>query len=79
MRPVERFSVPALGERCGHAGTVARRGEKHLPTSSGAIRRNSTAGATFAAAIQNPEYRHADPRDVVEVDRVAMSGLAGAP
>jgi hypothetical protein len=28
--------------------------------------------------LQNPEYRYADPADVVEVDGVAMSGPAGA-
>ena len=28
--------------------------------------------------VQNDEYRHADPRDVVE-DGVAMSGPGGAP
>jgi hypothetical protein len=28
--------------------------------------------------VQNEEYRHADPRDVVE-DGVAMSGPGGAP
>jgi hypothetical protein len=28
---------------------------------------------------QNEEYRHADPRDVVEAEGVAMSGPAGAP
>jgi hypothetical protein len=28
--------------------------------------------------VQSPEYRHADPRDVVE-DGVAMSGPGGAP
>ena len=28
---------------------------------------------------QSEEYRHADPRDVVEEDGVAMSGPAGAP
>jgi hypothetical protein len=29
--------------------------------------------------VQSDEYRHADPRDVVEEDGVAMSGPAGAP
>lgn len=28
---------------------------------------------------QNPEYRTADPRDIVEGDGVAMSGPGGAP
>ena len=29
--------------------------------------------------VQSDEYRHADPRDVVEEGGVAMSGPAGAP
>ena len=29
--------------------------------------------------LQHPDYRTADPRDVVEVDGVVMSGPAGAP
>jgi hypothetical protein len=29
--------------------------------------------------VQSPEYRHADPRDVVKDDGVVMSGPAGAP
>jgi hypothetical protein len=29
--------------------------------------------------LQAPEYRHADPRDLVEHDGVVMAGPAGAP
>jgi hypothetical protein len=29
--------------------------------------------------VQSEEYRHADPRDVVEEDGVVMSGPGGAP
>jgi len=29
--------------------------------------------------VQSNEYRHADPRDVVEADGVVMSGPGGAP
>ena len=29
--------------------------------------------------VQSDEYRHADPRDIVEGEGVAMSGPAGAP
>jgi len=29
--------------------------------------------------LQAPEYRHAEPTDVVETDGVAMAGPAGAP
>ena len=29
--------------------------------------------------VQSDEYRHADPRDVVESDGVVMSGPGGAP
>ena len=29
--------------------------------------------------VQSVEYRHADPREVVEEDGVAMSGPGGAP
>jgi len=29
--------------------------------------------------VQSDEYRHADPRDVVEAGGTAMSGPAGAP
>jgi hypothetical protein len=29
--------------------------------------------------VQSDDYRHADPREIVEDDGVAMSGPAGAP
>ena len=29
--------------------------------------------------VQSEEYRHADPRDIVEEDGTAMSGPGGAP
>ena len=29
--------------------------------------------------VQSDEYRHADPREIVEEDGVAMSGPGGAP
>jgi len=29
--------------------------------------------------LQAPQYRHAEPTDVVETDGVAMAGPAGAP
>ena len=60
-------------------GRWKRRGEKH--------RANKQQGDPDALAregdprggLQSEEYRHADPRDVVEVEGVAMSGPAGAP
>ena len=60
-------------------GRWLRRGEKH--------RANKQQGDPDALAVegdprgglQNDEYRHAEPTEVVEADGVVMSGPGGAP
>jgi hypothetical protein len=60
-------------------GRWRKRGEKH--------RANKQQGDPDALAVegdprgglQNDEYRHAEPTEVVEADGVVMSGPAGAP
>lgn len=56
-----------LGRR---RGTAARQeGDPHALDQPGDPR----------GGVQSGEYRHADPRELVEDDGVAMSGPAGAP
>jgi hypothetical protein len=60
-------------------GRWLKRGEKH--------RANKQEGDVHAldregdprGGVQSDEYRHADPRDVVEDDGVVMAGPGGAP
>jgi hypothetical protein len=60
-------------------GWWKRRGEKH--------RANKQQGDVHAldregdprGGVQNDEYRHADPTDIVVAEGVAMSGPGGAP
>jgi hypothetical protein len=60
-------------------GRWFKRGEKH--------RANKQQGDPDALAVegdprgglQNEEYRHAEPTEVVEADGVVMSGPGGAP
>ena len=60
-------------------GRWFKRGEKH--------RANKQEGDPHAldvegdprGGVQSDEYRHAEPRELVEEDGVVMSGTAGAP
>jgi hypothetical protein len=60
-------------------GRWRKRGEKH--------RANKQQGDVHAldregdprGGVQSDDYRHADPRELVEEDGVVMSGPAGAP
>jgi hypothetical protein len=60
-------------------GRWFRRGEKHRADKQQGDPQALDREGDPRGGLQNPEYRHADPRDVVEVDGVAMSGPAGAP
>ncbi|HKH31863.1 MAG TPA: hypothetical protein VKA45_12510 [Gaiellaceae bacterium] len=60
-------------------GRWLRRGEKHRADKQEADPQALDREGDPRGGLQNPEYRHADPRDVVEVDGVAMSGPGGAP
>jgi hypothetical protein len=51
-------------------GRWLRRGEK---------RRAAKQQGDPRGGLQSEEYRHADPREIVEEDGVVMSGPAGAP
>jgi hypothetical protein len=74
-----RFSVAAAGQNRPMLGRWFKRGEKH--------RANKQEGDVHAldregdprGGVQSDEYRHADPRDVIETDGVVMSGPGGAP
>jgi len=60
-------------------GRWFRRGEKHRAGKQEGDPQALDREGDPRGGVQSPEYRHADPRDVVEVDGVAMSGPAGAP
>jgi len=60
-------------------GRWLRRGEKHRADKQEADPQALDGEGDPRGGLQSPEYRQADPRDVVEVDGVAMSGPAGAP
>jgi hypothetical protein len=51
-------------------GRWLRRGEK---------RRTAAQEGDPRGGLQSEEYRHADPREIVEEEGIVMSGPAGAP
>ena len=60
-------------------GWWKRRGEKRRARKQeGDVHALDRAGDP-RGGVQSEEYRHADPRDVVVAEGVAMSGPAGAP
>jgi hypothetical protein len=48
-------------------------------TSSRATRKRSRVEGDPRGGLQNDEYRHAEPTEVIEAEGVVMSGPAGAP
>ena len=79
MRPAGGFSVAARGNGRHVFGRWKRRREEN--------RANKQEGDPHAldregdprGGVQSDDYRHADPRDLVEEDGVVMSGPGGAP
>jgi hypothetical protein len=60
-------------------GRWLRRSEKHRADRQQGDPQALAGEGDPRGGLQDPEYRRADPRDVVEKDGVAMSGPAGAP
>jgi hypothetical protein len=59
-------------------GRWLKRGKHHADRQQGDPHALDRAGDP-RGGVQSDEYRHADPRDVVETDGVVMSGPGGAP
>ena len=59
-------------------GRWLKRGKHHADRQQGDPHALDRAGDP-RGGVQSDEYRHADPRDVVESDGVVMSGPGGAP
>ena len=66
---------PELGEGTGRQGPWKR--DPELEGTADA--RSLEVEGDPRGGFQSPEYRHADPREVVVTDGVAMSGPGGAP
>jgi hypothetical protein len=60
-------------------GRWRRRGEKHCADKQEGDRDALDVEGDPRGGVQAEEYRHADPRDVVEEEGVVMSGPGGAP
>ena len=79
MRPEGGFSVATGGKGRVMFGRWKRRREEHrADKQQGDVHALDREGDP-RGGVQSDEYRHADPRDVVEADGVVMSGPAGAP
>ena len=74
-----RLSVATAGKGGRMFGRWRRRGEKHrADKQQGDVHALDREGDPRGGA-QSDEYRHADPREVVEEDGVVMSGPGGSP
>ena len=60
-------------------GRWFKRGEKHRADKQQGDPQALDVEGDPRGGLQGDEYRHADPRDVVEEDGVVMSGPGGAP
>jgi hypothetical protein len=60
-------------------GRWLKRGEKHRANKQQGDPEALEVEGDPRGGLQSDEYRHADPRDVVEDEGVVMSGPAGAP
>jgi hypothetical protein len=77
MRPAG-FSLAASGNDRGVAGWWKRRRGRRADKQEGDVRALDRDDDP-RGGVQSDEYRHADPREVVVAEGVAMSGPAGAP
>ena len=60
-------------------GRWRKRGEKRRAAKQQADPNALDVEGDPRGGVQSDEYRHADPRELVEEDGVVMSGPAGAP
>ncbi len=60
-------------------GRWRRRGEKHRADKQQGDPETLAVEGDPRGGMQSDDYRHADPREVVVEEGVAMSGPAGAP
>jgi hypothetical protein len=67
------------GEGTGRQGEWAREDEDERAAKQQGDPEALAVEGDPRGGLQSEEYRHADPRDVVVEDGVAMSGPAGAP
>jgi hypothetical protein len=67
-----------LGEGTGRLGPWAEDDDEHATLQRGDPHALDVEGDPRGGA-QSDDYRHADPREVVEEGEVAMSGPGGAP
>jgi hypothetical protein len=73
------FRATASGDTFSMLGKWLKRGEKNrADKQQGDVHALDVQGDP-RGGVQSEEYRHADPRDVVEEDGVVMSGPGGAP
>ena len=79
MRPAGGFSVAAAGKGRGMFGRWKRRREEHRADKQEGDPHALDREGDPRGGVQSEEYRHADPRDLVEEDGVVMSGPGGAP
>src|SRR5256714_5254668 len=77
MRPA-RFSLASMGNARSMVGWWKRREKRRAAKQEGDVHALDREGDP-RGGVQSDEYRHADPRDVVVDEGVAMSGPAGAP
>jgi hypothetical protein len=79
MRPARGFSVAATGNDAHVFGRRRRKREQHrADKQQGDVDALDRKGDP-RGGVQSDEYRHADPREVVQAEDIAMSGPAGAP
>jgi hypothetical protein len=60
-------------------GRWRKRGEKHRANKQEGDPEALEVEGDPRGGLQNDEYRHADPREVIEAEGVVMSAPAGAP
>jgi hypothetical protein len=60
-------------------GRWRKRGEKHRANKQQGDPHTLDREGDPRGGVQSDEYRHADPRELVEEEGVAMSGPGGAP
>ncbi|HKG43833.1 MAG TPA: hypothetical protein VKB10_06280 [Gaiellaceae bacterium] len=60
-------------------GRWLRRGERHRADKQQGDPHALDVDGDPRGGVQSEEYRHADPRDVIEEEGVVMSGPGGAP
>jgi hypothetical protein len=79
MRPARGFSVAAKGKAGNMFGRWRRRREKHRADKQEGDPHALDREGDPRGGVQSDEYRHADPRDLVEEGGIVMSGPGGAP